>query len=224
MWPFNALKIPKEEWFQQGVPSFTPDVPFLETRPFWRVLVVDEMMQPHFLCPQLGENAEKKNIDAFTMDRFSVWKKDEGRASQVIPLDVKFTTMPYTHIRGQLWKVPTERLYVLDSFKKNGVEFIRKRVQIAIPFHYTEYNSKGEPNTRRFMDTSLRAWMYVGNSDLWKPSLLRGTKISITKASGKIVGRMIDGKTYYPVNTYVPKNPLLTEAYYYYAKTEYFGE
>ena len=235
MWPFRKhkeIEVPPKEWYSQGVPSFTPDAPFLETRPFWRVLVVDEMMAPHFMNRQLGEDAVKR-VDAFTMDRFSMWKKEEGAASQVIPLETKFMSVPFTHIRGQLWRVPTSRLYVLDSMKQNGVEFSRKRVQLAIPFHYTEWNkvefqedgsvTKGEPNVRRLMDTSLKAWMYVGRDDFWKPKLLRGSKITVDRVTQTIHGRLLDGKSYYPVKTFAPKSPLLSESYYYYARTEYFN-
>lgn len=223
MWPLKAKdKVPPKEWYAEGVPSFTPDVPYLETRPFWRVLVVDEMMAPHFMSKQLGDEAIKR-VDAFTMDKFSMWKKDEGAASQVIPLESKFMSMPFTHIRGQLWKIPTHRLYVLDSLKQNGVEFNRKRVQLAIPFHYTERHGDAASTTRRFMDTSLRAWMYVGNDDFWKPKLLKGNKITIDRVTQTIHGRLLDGKSYYPVKTFPPKNPLLTESYYYYARTEYFN-
>lgn len=223
MWPLaRAIKVPESEWFNQDVPTYTPDVPFLETRPYWRLFVVDEMMTPHFMHQQLGDDAEKR-MDAFSMDKFSMWKKDQGNASQIIPLETKFARVPFLHVRGQLWKVSTPRLFVLDSLKENGVEFIRKRVRLAIPYHYSEVQGE-EAVTRRFMDTSLQAWMYVANDAVWKPRLLRGTKINVTSGWEQYTGRIIDGRTYMPVNSFVPKNPLLAENYYYYARTEYLLE
>lgn len=225
MWsPFaEKIEVPPKEWFNQGVPSFTQDVPRLETRPFWRIFVPDEMMSMHFMNNLLGEDAVYRKV-AFTMDRFSMWRKDVGKASQVIPLETKFMTMPFAHIRGQLWRVSTPRLFVLDSMKGNGVEFIRRRVQLAIPYHYVEVDKEGVPQTRRFMDTSLSAWMYVGNDDVWKSRLLKGSKIRVTNGWEKTVGRVVDGKMFLPVKTYIPKNPLLAENYYFYARTEYLNE
>lgn len=223
MWPFaKRIEMPSKEWYSEGVPSYTPDVPFLETRPFWRVFVCDELMTPHFMHQQLGDDAEKR-IDAFTMDKFSLWKKDQGNASQIIPLEIRFSRVPFLHIRGQLWKVSTPRLLVLDSMKENGVEFLRKRVRLAIPYHYAEINGE-ETTTRRFMDTSLMAWMYIGNDDVWKPRLLKGTKLNIVNGQGDTTGRIVDGRTFIPVRSFVPKNPLLAENYYYYARTEYLIE
>ena len=218
----KKIDVPYKEWFSQGVPTYTPDVPFLETRPYWRVFVVDELMTPHFMHQQLGDDAEKR-MDAFSMDKFSMWKKDQGNASQIIPLETKFANVPFLHVMGQLWKVSTPRLFVLDTMKENGVEFIRKRVRLAIPYHYAEINGE-ETTIRRFMDTSLQAWMYVGNDDVWKNRLLKGTKINTTSGWEHTTGRIVDGRSYTPVRSYIPKNPLLAENYYYYARIEYLLE
>lgn len=215
---------PINAWYDKDVNEFTPDMAELAKRPFHRVFIPDEMMSPHFQNSLLGEGSVLR-CWAFTTDKFSLWRKKLGKASLVIPLETKFKEAPYASLRGELYKVPTENIPELDNYKANGVEFIRKRVSLAIP--YTAFDTKpGTPTYRtvvRKVDTSIDAWMYVGSHETWNPRFVKGSKIKYINKDGTTVGRLSDGHIYVSVREYTPRNKLL-ENYCYYAPTEYVGD
>lgn len=229
---FQAIKAlfrqrnPDPDWFTKDIPTHTPDLSYLEMRPFWRVFIPDEIMKSHFKSELLGEGAVLR-CHAFTQGRFSVWRKKLGKASQIIPLETKFTTMPYATIRGELWKVPTETIVKkLDSYKLNGIQFNRKRVSLNIPISNEMNKEAGDHSylqVKREL-ANVKAWMYVGNHDFWHHKLINGSKITYKK-NGELVavGRCVDGTIYIPVGNYKPKNTLL-EDYYYYSTTDNVGD
>jgi hypothetical protein len=172
----------------------------------------------------LGEDAEMRAW-AHSKGHFSVWRKQLHRASQIIPLESKFLATPFLTIRGELWKVRTERLIALDTIKGNTVQFIRRRVPIIIPstgFCVEKGTHEYRMHTRGIEERE--AWMYIGNPEYWTHKLATGSKIKYTKKDASTVtGRYVDGSIYVPVGCYKPKNELL-ENYYQYTSTDYAGD
>lgn len=196
MWnPFRKTEWwPDQEWFnlvESMVPHNTPDLAELE----------NSECHPLFVCCDLkthNHNHSKlkgmKRISwAFTQHPFSMRTMDKGPNSYPIPMlgSERRKKVPYVPIRGELYSVTNAKLVELDEFRKNGVEFERKRVTIIIPFkqiwfkdqriaensmvkkHRTaDGNLKISPvvGTSKFAFQGvfrLDAFMYVGCADFW---------------------------------------------------------
>lgn len=221
---------PKLDWYKQGVAEFTPDMAQLCLRPYQRLFVPDEMMQGRFRNNMLTEEATRR-LWAFTVDNFSAWRRALGKASTIIPLETKFTSMPFAPMRGELWRVPSPVFKELDNYKQNGVDFIRKRVSLAIPITTERKNilhGRSGPYVRtqetRTVDYTIDAWMYVGNPEYWNHKLVTGFKINHIKDGDKRSGRIVGNDTYMPVSFYDKPNNDLIEAYYYYSAKDYVGD
>lgn len=101
---------------------------------------------------------------AYTVERFTLWAHNKtgspiairgglhyrDRYDQLVSLGI-----PRCKVQGNLLRLKDKALDDLDSVMQNGVNFIRKRVNIIIPI----LNWEGFP-------TKVDAWMYVGMQHL----------------------------------------------------------
>lgn len=186
---------------------YTPDVAVLQRRTDWFLFVPDTMMLKHRDHLKLGCSAFKM-LDAISEDKFTFWKKDLGEVIQTIPLTERFGHTPYANIRGEAFLVKPQTLFRLDTERKNGIEFIRKRVKLKIPYRKVlkvqvtdRAMYEWAINNTDYHEGQLNAWMYQGNPEYWS-DLIDG------------------GYSYTPVKSFTPNNPRL-EPYYYFTIGEY---
>lgn len=118
--------------------------------------------------------------DVYTAQEYTFWKKDLGEASfpVVLPGDYRpdaFT--PYeveaAPIKGELYFIPGHHMKELDKHRLNGVQFVRDRVNIRIPYRTVSFN-KERPlpviSDHKYFNT-VPAWMYMGVKDYWDPQI-----------------------------------------------------
>jgi len=188
--------------------EYTPDVATLERRTHWLLFVPDQMMSRHHSNVKLGSSV--KMLEALTEDNFSFWKQRRGDFTQAIPLGEAFKTVPFNPIKGEVFLVKSQKFFELDTERRNGVEFERKRIKLKVPYRrvsskdfFIKEKDKYEwalANTP-YHEGQLNAWMYVGISNYWSP-LLDG------------------GYMFTPVKSFIPHNKRLTQ-YYYFTIGEY---
>lgn len=217
----------RQEHFLQRISDanpFTPDIRRLERKMRWLLFVPDELMKQHHDHARLGAHAVKIS-EAFTVERFSLWKQRYGKRSTAIPLRLEYNVSEDVlktplwrqvrryPVRGELYFVNASTLIKLDTHRENGLRFQRERVQVVRP--YTKVTLKRLPLTiekqdpvqtyvrfeERLLGEPLSVWMYTGVREYWDEKLDAGA-------------------LYQPVRHYKPHNTLLSE-YHYFSVEEY---
>lgn len=199
--PPTAIKLDKaliDMWKQRTL--YTPDANLLGQYASHFLFVYDRLMEGRDDFNILGDFTDPI-ATGFTEKLFCTWKKNIGVLSFPIALETDkkadipswadvevnrgwFKNAPPAIVKGQVFNLPTERIYELDKHYRNVQQYIRKRVLIQIPFRY-------EPNASNDYICRLHAWMYVGNSDHWEDLLDAGMFFS-------------------PVRVFTPNNQLIT--------------
>lgn len=182
MWPFRKFSNRTYNLaHQQNEVKLTPDYGMLELQQAVNIFVCDEMMQRHHKHSMLGE-PEFLGV-AFTMHKFSMWKKKLGKASFPIPLEgTKDLLAPPYRIRGELYAIRPKCILDIDKDKINGVLFQRKRVKLVLPHHSVVKTKMSDVViTTSVKHVLLSAWMYVGISERWEPDLDGGYLYSPVK-------------------------------------------
>lgn len=132
----------------------------------------------HGVLKDIAIGVEPKNPSVYTHNKFLAFKQDLGEFSNVIVMPgdyepsgfiTKGTAPEAAKIRGELWSVDAYRIYLLDKFKQNGVQYTRQRVRITYPFREVTVNRKRIPlpNISPHCFTTVTAWMYVGIPKYW---------------------------------------------------------
>lgn len=112
---------------------------------------------------------------AFTVARFSMWNKLQGR--ETFPIAFRMKELPKAVVAGQLFRIPVETLNDLDYHRDNGVSFNRKILPIAIPYdqQVTVWSANGSvKKPQSFQVPSYKitnAMVYVGSSLKWREHL-----------------------------------------------------
>jgi gamma-glutamylcyclotransferase (GGCT)/AIG2-like uncharacterized protein YtfP len=105
----------------------------------------------------------KPITNAYSVENFSLWKYNNDINTFPIALKMAFedpTIANDAHkvkIRGELYKLTVNDIILLDSYRAEGLKFIRKHVNVILP----SVNPDGKP-------IRVGAWMYVGNNNYWK--------------------------------------------------------
>lgn len=189
----------------------TPDMWKLAKYEFQNVFIYDAMQLGYPKHELINEGILQ--LIAFTVDPYVLWRwngtpwkkeshpdsfKKIGEEKFPIPLNTSFQGIPAAKIKGELYSIPSSLLAKLDKEKQNGVQFIRRREKLVIP-----YRLKGDEGTLRV--DFIKAWMYVGVPSFWEPHLDAGYLFS-------------------PVNRYAPKHNGVMNLgpYYYFTKPEYY--
>lgn len=197
MWPFKKkMSVPSEFELEQAhsATEFTPDIVQLEGRARWLFFVYDRWKDGHADHSIFGGEAMNMGV-VFTQDNFAMIKRSLGQDSYPIPLDRAPFNLPEAPIRGELYAVPSGWINRLDTDKRNGVKFERRRVSVTLPY-------RGMRNISMVKYQSLRAFMYVGIQDFWEPLVDK------------------DFFLFDKVRTFEPKNTKFKE-YYEFTKLEY---
>lgn len=108
------------------------------------------MLHGEFLC------------EAYTEQRFYTYVKKDGPSSIPIATSVPVARVARHRVRGELFQVPSKHINNLDNYRENGVQFVRKKVRLILPFLNEE--GLGVQNTM--------AYAYIGKNEAWKASLV----------------------------------------------------
>lgn len=74
-------------------------------------------------------------------------------------------------IRGELHLVWSNKIYLLDKARQNGVQFARQRVRISYPYRFVQFGKKHplpKISAHSYSD-KIVAWMYIGIPTYWDP-------------------------------------------------------
>ena len=160
---------------------YTPDYPELLNQRLHLFFIVDNFQ---YGCPNnhlLGDSAY--GCRAFTWSGVECFRGPltdrvvpfyEARSPEVI--DRKY----FARIKGEVWKVPTKQIPVLDTEMRNGVQFKRHRITLLASErdHQLEENRwhkhiTGAPRFKHIVSEErtviLRAWMYLAKRNYWNP-------------------------------------------------------
>jgi len=206
--------LPSLDWLREATPEYTPDMARLSRYKRQLLFVPDEMMLNHKASPLLGKFAELRAVALTAEENFVLWRKDSGIESEAVPMQGGWQEQylrnmrmngepmfPYARIRGELYSVTPSRFITLDNYKRNGVEFERRRVDLVIP-----YRLKLNKNTssEQYLQP-VKAWMYLGVPDFWSD--------------------FIKSPMFHPVDVIKPNNPKLgllpMRNYYYFHRLLY---
>jgi hypothetical protein len=180
----DAESLPSEFFDHvQDVLKYTPDMHHLQTYEKVRLFVYGEDMSSMPKYEELLGEFEPE-ATAFTFENFETWKHKLGKETYPIALEKRSSTRayhawakadslnpPWAKVKGEVYLVPPERIFFLDSYRKNGVEFVRKRVHLILPFRHVKY-----PGFPQLQD--MKAWMYVGKPDYWADRLDAGANFA----------------------------------------------
>lgn len=167
-------------WVNEQV-RYTPDNSKLEQYEFQLLFSPDETQRGYPKYSLIEDSAFM--CHAFTQKTFNYWQQRDG---QLIPLEatapaaVKYFP-PSLRIKGELHAIRSYQFRELDRWKRNTVQYIRKRVKLLVPYRevikspYWDLDGRELPKclqgkvgaTGPEMIHIVRAWMYVGNDKYW---------------------------------------------------------
>lgn len=156
---------------------FTPDLSELEQYVTHPVFVPDDLMTGHRRHHLLG-GAERKAW-AFTKQSFSVWKHKKKKYTHPILLEERSSIIPNSVVKGELYFLPTDTIKAIDNHRTNGIQFIRKRLPVVVPYHkkvkqVKVVRVKGVEELRmsehisRQEHQKISAFVWVGNPPFWE--------------------------------------------------------
>lgn len=177
--------------------EYTPDFPWLERHEWVLLFVYDEMMLNRNNYDAIRENSFSL-ATAFTKDSdFVMWKKKLGDASFPIPLrgadrvyngpgvtSRKLIGMGHGEVRpgimapikGELHAIKPSLFWnKLDKDYFNGLEFVRERVKVLVPYRFQMGSVSVDHN--EFVK-QITCHMYVGNKNYWIDQLDGGLDFS----------------------------------------------
>lgn len=181
-------------------PQFTPDVAKLESYYFQNVFICNQFMRG---CSKFRDTLEGncvKQFSGFTHDKnFVMWMKDLGRESVVFPMQMGPEQMfgkpgetlfgPMAKLLGNVYTMRADQIFKLDELHENGIQFVRSRIKIDIPFVVRNGRALGDLSIQ-----SIPAWAYIGNVSYWSEVINPTSKVyrpvSLYKAKA-------DGDPYY---------------------------
>lgn len=164
------ISIPTKEWHDAAIgdTQFTPDHINLAKKDWNLVFLYGQHMKPQDLHEDIGECKFKKPYQAFTADKFSLWKAQED--NMAILLDVGYKghpDAPKTMVKGELFAIRFCGIKNLDYYHSNGYTFNRERRTVIVPH-------RGRRDSAEVTLEHVLAWMYVGVVSHWEPRLDAG--------------------------------------------------
>jgi len=98
----------------------TTDIYKLEQYAAQHLFIHDRLLPSHADHKLLTSHPESKyRATAFSVDHYSLWKRDQGIDSFPIPLTASFTGVPLARIKGQIWRINPSLFIELDKTKEN---------------------------------------------------------------------------------------------------------
>jgi hypothetical protein len=154
----------------------TPDLWFLLSHTHWLVFLYSHDQRHQHQHKRLNKEAEYK-CDAYSCDKYAVWKKNLGSESFCVALDKAYAGYQDTGInkkdgtlqsvKGELHLVRPRHIVSLDQLHENTVEFKRRRVTVDVPWRFTYQDRYLNNKVSGLQHTKVVAWMYVGIQDFW---------------------------------------------------------
>lgn len=159
----------------------TPDLWYLNQHARQLVFIADDFKtgkKRH----ELLEGQLPIHPSCYTLNNFTVWKKDLGEHSFPLPFEdgIDFEVHGWykpepARLQGELYAMPSSFIWkVLDIQKDNGVQFERKRASITVPYREVRFSDKPNagvwdkiPTISKDNLRTIRAWMYVAKPDYW---------------------------------------------------------
>lgn len=204
--------LPDENWFNyaRDVARYTPDIAVLEQHAWQLYFACDETQIGHLKNDLLGDFEYK--MPGFTQQSFNYWAH-EAPFNAAVPMEAEGFHNPMPNypdiakIKGQILMIRPQAFLNLDNYKENGVQYLRKKVRIIVPYRALkkisdhpdlptvdiEWVRDGIGLTFERVCT-IRAWMYVGVPKYWD--------------------KMISAYDYTSVQTYNSKNRPWCKTYY----------
>lgn len=179
---------PSKSWLQDRNidPQFTPDALKMNLAEYQLLFVVDGMKRGLSEYSSIAEHSAFVCY-GFTQKDFNFYQRKLPFINDVVPLEVQTPSgfVPNTKIFGEIHSVKSLHVPELDLIKGNGVQFIRKRVPLIIPYRQMVvkdyHDEEGRPlplalqGKRGALSPErvhlLQAHMYVGNPDYWAHQL-----------------------------------------------------
>lgn len=159
----------------------TPDIWQLQQYTRQLVFVCDDLMTG-------GINNELVSAGSFiprafhpscyTTHNYTLWRKDLGEYSFPVALPASYKPSGFVRwpvepapIRGELWSIRPSQFILLDKHRQNGVQCVRKRVEIRYPYRTVAYDKERPlPHiSDQTYFTTVEAWMYIGDPNYWDP-------------------------------------------------------
>jgi hypothetical protein len=202
----QGVETPSVQWLANvhDQCSNTPDSGELYEKDYHLVFFYDQLMSKrdeHWLVKDhaLYNGPDIVTWRGFTVLNHGLWVHDLRSHKTAIPLSVTDADRkdwednnptgsrraPPAKVKGELYLVRPELLFLLDKDKQNGVEFERKRVLVRIPYrkvvwvkdpslHPDNPEKLESVHTSSFETKLVHPWMYVGVDDYWAPRLDSG--------------------------------------------------
>jgi hypothetical protein len=182
--------VPPKEVFDDAYAAtyHTPDVWNLCRRMQHNIFVYDETM---YGMPQhsLIETEAVRRAAAFTSKPFCLWKKKLGKASFPIllnPNGQEHESWRPARVKGVIYSVFTNTLIRLDNYKKNGVQFERKRIEVTVPNRRITVPKGKEVRGNQWDGVPVGfdrvpVYVYVGINRFWDDQLDGGYTFSPVK-------------------------------------------
>lgn len=207
-----GYNLPSSEWFQymKEETRYTPDIAVIEQFEWQWYFACDETQVGHLKHSLLGEC--EYGCPGFTQQSFNYWSPETPFVSP-IPLEASGWKNPVpgwpeiAKIKGQLLKVRPQGLINLDEYRENGVQYLRKKVRIIVPYRALKRISDHPDLSTEDIEQEIaglgltfervcviRAWMYVGIPEYWD--------------------KLISTFDYKSVQTYQAKNRQWCKTYY----------
>lgn len=139
--PMSSLgyDIPPKEWFQYArmASQRTPDIAKLEEYEYQLYFACDETQVKH-LKHSLIIGSELV-CPAFTQSAFNYWTPNVPFLPAVPMKAEGYKNLlpgypPIAKIKGELHLIRPQRFIELDNYKENGVQFLRERIRLIVPY------------------------------------------------------------------------------------------
>lgn len=165
----------------------TPDMPELLDKQAHLFFIVDDFQHG---CPNHAHLGDSEyGCRAYSLDGVEAFR--ETLTNKVVPFYERrkpelVDKKHFARIRGEVYKVPTKQIPKLDTEMRNGVQFVRKRIELlavetfhwcvdngnydyvsGLPLPYTLAGFKHWVSPERVV--VLKAWMYTAKRDYWNP-------------------------------------------------------
>lgn len=188
--------------------KFTPDVAEIELAP-WSIFFIHDELKEGCKGHQQIKDTSVFLADAISQGGFCFYNHkfaDDGTPEDNQVALERATTdrilpwadqrgAPNAHISGQLYRIRSNHVKKLDTMYENGVQFLRKRVQVRVNDFRERLAFKNRFQIENFAKDYLNyhttrgiitspisktyfvdAWMYVGVPDFWEDQLDAGLR------------------------------------------------
>lgn len=184
---FQALKKvmgltshPPKEFAEEAMAKtrFTPDIVKLELAEWQLLFVVDDMQRGGPLYSRIQEYSAFQAI-GFTEDRFNYFVDKSNGTPVPLLTDPRNPLGNSGQLFGEVHAVKSAHYPELDTIRQNGVQFLRKRINVIIPYRdqyvsTSRYSKKLPPQLRGLSEEKLsyaECHMYIGIPEVWQSKI-----------------------------------------------------